>query len=74
MPIAVDIDVMLARRGNAAHIEARVRSGWGSPATRSVLWPRPRRDTRFFDRMFTSRITPPHGLPRRSVTPREGRP
>jgi hypothetical protein len=74
MPIAVDIDVMLARRGNAAHIEARMRSGWGSPATAAGPVAKTETRYRFFDRMFTSRITPPHGLPRRSVTPREGRP
>jgi hypothetical protein len=39
--------VMVMPAGNAAHSEARVAFGLGSPATRSVLWPRPRRYTGF---------------------------
>ncbi|MFZ1116045.1 MAG: hypothetical protein WAN44_09490, partial [Propionibacteriaceae bacterium] len=29
---------MVMPAGNAAHMEARIALGWGSPATRSVLW------------------------------------
>jgi hypothetical protein len=58
--------VMVMPAGNAAHIEARVAFGLGSPATRSVLWPRPRRDTGSSIGCLPVRITPRHGLPRRS--------
>jgi len=72
MRIAGDIDVMLARRVTLLILRPGSRSGWGSPATRSVLWPRPRRDTRSSIGCLPVRMTPPHGLPRRSVTPGNG--
>ena len=58
--------VMVMPAGNAAHIEARVAFGFGKPCY--AVGPVPKTETRyrFFDRMFTVRITSRHGLPRRS--------
>jgi hypothetical protein len=74
MRIAGDIDVMLARRVTLLILRPGSRSGWGRPCY--AVGPVAKTETRyrFFDRMFTSRITPRHGLPRRSVTSRHGRP
>ena len=66
---------MVMPAGNAAHIEARVAFGLGKPcyavgpvAKTETLIPVLRSD------VLPVRITPRHSLPRRSVTPGNGRP
>jgi hypothetical protein len=66
--------VMVMPAGNAAHLEARVAFGLGKPCY--AVGPVAKTETlyRFFDRMFTSSDDSRHRLPRRSVTPGNGRP
>jgi hypothetical protein len=66
--------VMVMPAGNAAHIEARVAFGLGKPCY--AVGPLAKTETPYRSSIgcLPVRITPRHGLPRRSVTPGNGRP